>query len=201
MTHEAPDDALVMETVQALEAASSPLRPREWYALADARLREMVEARLQAIGRQLIEVSEQGARSGGFLTGWSDAAAPVIAARRAGLQVNDLAVLSIIYLHSHVLGTLLGEQTVPLDAQLAAHEGPDGRDIISAGDLEECLQRLRSRELIDRAKSPDPALLRLSASQQRRLDDSLVLLCRPNSLLALQIRQDRARLERPEAAR
>jgi hypothetical protein len=200
MIHEAPDDSLVVETARALEAASSPLRPRDWYALADARLRAMVEARLQAIGRQLIEVSEQDGRPGGFLTGWSDVAAPVIAARRAGLQVNDLAVLSIIYLHSHVLGTILGEQTIPLDAQLAAHEGPDGRGIISAGDLEDCLQRLRSRELISRAKNPDPALMRLSPSQHRRLDDNLLLLCRPNSLLARQIRQERERRERSEAA-
>jgi hypothetical protein len=200
MTQEAPDDALVVETVRALDAASSPLRPRDWYALADAQLRAMIEARLQAIGRQLIEVSEQDGRPGGFLTGWSDAATPVIAARRAGLQVNDLAVLSIIYLHSHVLGTILGEQTIPLDAQLAAHEGPDGRGIISAGDLEDCLQRLRSRELISRAKSPDPALMRLSPSQHRRLDDNLLLLCRPNSLLARQIRQERRQRERSEAA-
>lgn len=200
MTHAASDDALVVETVRALEAASSPLRPREWHALADARLREMVEGRLRAIGRELIEIGEQDGKPGGFLTGWSEAAAPVIAARRAGLQVSDLAVLSIIYLHSYVLGTVLGEQTISLEERLGAHEGPDGRDIVSAGDLEDCLQRLRSRELIDRAKRLGPALQRLSPSQRRRLDDNLLLLCRPNSLLARQIRQDRAQQERSEAA-
>lgn len=200
MTHAASDDTLVVETVRALEAASSPLRPREWHALADARLREMVEGRLRAIGRELIEIGEQDGKPGGFLTGWSEAAAPVIAARRAGLQVSDLAVLSIIYLHSYVLGTVLGEQTISLEERLGAHEGPDGRDIVSAGDLEDCLQRLRSRELIDRAKRLGPALQRLSPSQRRRLDDNLLLLCRPNSLLARQIRQDRAQQERSEAA-
>lgn len=160
----------------------------------------MVEGRLRAIGRELIEIGEQDGKPGGYLTGWSEAAAPVIAARRAGLQVSDLAVLSIIYLHSYVLGTVLGEQTISLEERLGAHEGPDGRDIVSAGDLEDCLQRLRSRELIDRAKRLGPALQRLSPSQRRWLDDNLLLLCRPNSLLAWQIRQDRAQQERSEAA-
>jgi hypothetical protein len=200
MTHEVFDDTLVVETVRALEAASSPLRPREWYALADAQLRATVETRLRAIGRELIEVGEQDGKPGGYLTGWSDASAPVIAARRAGLQMSDLAVLSIIYLHSYVLETVLGEQTIPLDDRLGTHEGPDGRDIVSAGDLEDCLQRLRSRELVDRAKRLGPALQRLSPSQRRRLDDNLLLLCRPNSLLARQIRQERAQQARSEAA-
>lgn len=199
MTHEASDDSLVVETVRALEAASSPLRPREWYALADARLRAMVEARLLAIGRELIEIGEQDGKPGGYLTGWSDEAVPVIAARRGGLQVSDLAILSIIYLHSHVLGTILGEQIISLDDRLGAHEGPDGRDIVSAGDREDCLQRLRSRELIDRAKRLGPAFQRLSPSQRRRLDDNLMLLCRPNSLLARQIRQERTQQARSEA--
>ena len=200
MTHAASDDALIVETVRALEAASSPLRPRDWYALADARLREMVEVRLRAIGRELIEIGEQEGKPGGYLTGWSEAASSAIAARRAGLQVSDLAILSIIYLHSYVLGKVLGEQTISLEEQLGAHEGPDGRDIVSAGDLEDCLHRLRSRELIDRAKHLGPALQRLSPSQRRRLDDNLLLLCRPNSLLARQIRQDRQQQGHSEVA-
>jgi hypothetical protein len=148
MTHAASGDALIVETVRALEAASSPLRPRDWYALADARLREIVEARLRAIGRELIEIGEQEGKPGGYLTGWSEAASSAIAARRAGLQVSDLAVLSIIYLHSYVLGRILGEQTISLEEQLGAHEGPNGRDIVSASDLEDCLHRLRVGDLV-----------------------------------------------------
>jgi hypothetical protein len=193
------DDPIVVETVRALEAASAPLRPQEWYALADSHLRTMVEHRLRAIGRELVDVIEHDGKPGGYVSGWSDEVAPTIAAQRGRLQAKDLAVLGMIYLHSHVLGTLLGEQTVPLSVQLDAHEGPDGRDIVTAVELADCLRALQSRELIDHAKRPGPALQRLSPSQRRRLDENLVLLCRPNSLWARQIRQDRAQQPRSEA--
>jgi hypothetical protein len=193
------DDPIVVETVRALEAASAPLRPQEWYALADSHLRTMVEHRLRAIGRELVDVGEYDGKPGVYLSGWSDEVAPTVAAQRGGLQVKDLAVLSMIYLHSHVLGTLLGEQTIPLSAQLDAHEGPDGRDIVTAAELADCLRTLQSHELIDYAKRPGLALRRLSASQRRRLDENLVLLCRPNSLWARQIRQDRAQQPQTEA--
>ncbi|SCL45571.1 hypothetical protein GA0070604_1023 [Micromonospora eburnea] len=193
------DDPIVLETVRALEAASAPLRPQEWYALADSHLRTMVEHRLRAIGRELVDVSEHDGKPGGYLSGWSDEVAPTVAAHRGELQTKDLAVLSMIYLHSHILGTLLGEQTIPLSAQLDAHEGPDGRDIVTAAELGDCLRTLQSHELIDHAKRPGLALRRLSVSQRRRLDENLVLLCRPNSLWARQIRQDRAQQPQSEA--
>lgn len=186
------DEATVVETVQALEAADEPLDPREWPALVDRRLRQAVGQRLAGLGRQLVEVTHGGGGPlVGYLSTWSDEAAVAIAGDEVGLPTEDLAVLTLVYLHTAVLAGLLGEEVPELQEQLDAHEGPDGRDVVSGSQLSESLSRLRSRQLLDARNRPGPALRRLSPAQRRRLEENLVLLCRPDSIWASEIRTGR----------
>jgi len=77
MRDETLDEAVVLDTVRALEVADAPLRPRDWRALEDRFLREIVSQRLRALGRQLITVtSGEGGSVEGYLSGWSDDVAP-----------------------------------------------------------------------------------------------------------------------------
>src|ERR1022692_1698897 len=106
-----PDESDIVATVRALEAADAMLRPQEWPALADRYLREQVGQRLQGLGRQLLTVTDEAAgRVEGYLTGWSDEAAENLARDPNGLQENDLAVLTLIYLRSEILERILGEE-------------------------------------------------------------------------------------------
>lgn len=186
------DEMTVLETVRALEATDEPLSPREWSALEDRRLRETVNQRLARLGRQLIEVtSGAGGPVVGYLSGWSDQAASALQQDESDLAIEDLAVLSLVYLHITVLEGSFGEQVASFQEQLNAHQGPDGRDIISVDQLSESLRTLRARQLLDGRHRPGPALLRLSVAQRERLEENLVLLCRPDSTWASEIRAGR----------
>jgi hypothetical protein len=192
------DETAVVETVRAIEAADEPLNPKEWPALADRRLREAVNERLSRLGRQLIEVTDGRYGSGaGFISGWSDQAASVLQGMLPDLNAEDLAVLALAYLHTVVLEGVFGEQVVSIQEQFNAHRGPDGRDVISADQLGSSLARLRARQLLDGRSRPGPALMRLSTAQRHRLEDNLVLLCRPDSALAREIRAQRQRGSQP----
>ena len=117
MRDETLDEAAVHEVVRALEVADSPLRPRDWHALDDRFLREMVSQRLKLLGRQLITVTHgEGGPVEGYLSGWSDEVAADLAGQRGDLHVDDLAVLALIYLHREVLGNVLGEDLPPSPA-------------------------------------------------------------------------------------
>ncbi|WP_410813230.1 hypothetical protein [Micromonospora sp. 067-2] len=187
------DETAVLAAVRALEAASAPLRPQDWPALAEQRLRSQVQARLAVAGRQLINVKDQNGKPLGYVSAWSDDIVEQIAERRHSLRQKDLAILALIYLHTHVLANLLAEEIGPIGECLEAHEGPNGRDVIGDSELPEILRRLHMHELIDSVKRLGPAFKRLSPAQQRRLDENLVLLCRPNSQWAKQIRESRVK--------
>ena len=111
MHDEISDESGIVATVRALEAADAMLRPQEWPALADRHLREQVGQRLQGLGRQLLTVTDEAAGTvEGYLSGWSDEAAEYLARDPNALQANDLAVLTLIYLHSEILERILGEE-------------------------------------------------------------------------------------------
>ena len=59
MDDEVTDEEEVIAAVRALEAADGPLRSRDWPALADARLRQLVAHRLRGLGRQLLPVMDE----------------------------------------------------------------------------------------------------------------------------------------------
>lgn len=192
MRDETIDEALVLAAVCALEVADAPLRQREWRALDDRHLREMVSQRLAALGRQLITVTDgEGGPVQGYLSGWSDEVAADPTMRPADLQIGDLAVLALIYLHTEILQGVLDEDDSPVLEGLDAHTGVTGRDVIKGQRLSESLRRLKAHQLITHRNHPGPALQRLSAAQRQRLDENLVLLLRPDSIWAQDIRTAR----------
>src|SRR5882724_11850561 len=124
---EVTDEEEVIAAVRALEAADGPLRSRDWPALADARLRQLVTHRLRGLGRQLLPVmDEAGFAVTGYLSTWSDEAARDLARDPSGLQEDDLALLTLIYLHWEILGRVLGESLRSVAEQLDAYEGSTG---------------------------------------------------------------------------
>lgn len=192
MRDQTTDEGLVLQTVRALEAADATLRPRDWPALDDPQLRELVSGHLKALGRQLVAVTHgDGGPVEGWLSGWSDEAATELAQEPNDLEVNDLAVLALIYLHSEILLRILGEDARPVLEQLDQHTGPDGRDTMRGQRLADCLRRLRAHQLITNHNKPGPALMRLTPAQRRLLEGNLVLLLRPDSLWARDIRAAR----------
>jgi hypothetical protein len=193
MDDEVTDEEEVISAVRALEAADGPLRSRDWPALADARLRQLVAHRLRGLGRQLLPVmDEAGSAVTGYLSTWSDEAARDLARAPSGLQEDDLVFLTLIYLHWEILGQVLGETLRPVTEQLDAYEGSGGRDPIQRESRRrESLARLRARQLITADNRPGPALKRLTPSQRTWLDQNLVLLLRPDHVWAEEIRQAR----------
>ncbi len=192
MDDEITDEDEIITAVRALEAADGPLRPRDWPALGDTRLRQSVANRLQRIGRQLLPVmDETGIAVTGYFSTWSDEAAWELSGLPSGLQEDDLALLTLIYLHWEILGRVLGENLRPVAEQLDAHEGSTGRDAIQGDSRRESLARLRARQLITADNRPGPALNRLAPSQRSWLDQNLVLLLRPDHTWAEEIRQSR----------
>lgn len=189
MYDDLPDESDIVVTVRALEAADAMLRPQEWQALADRHLGEQVSQRLHGLGRQLLTVTDEAAGTvEGYLSGWSDEAAEDLARDPNGLQANDLAVLTLIYLHSEILERILGEEVLPVTKQLGAHEGSTGRDVIRGDDMQESLARLKAHQLITPRYKLGPAFRRLTPAQRQRLEDNLVLLLRPDSIWAREIR-------------
>lgn len=181
-----------MSAVRALEAADAMLQPQDWPALADRQLREQVAQRLQGLGRQLLTVTD--ATTGtveGYLSSWSDEAAADMTRDPAGLQVNDLMLLTLIYLHWEILERVLGEDVPPVAEQLDAHEGSTGRDVVRGEKQQESLARLRAHQLITSRNRLGPAFWRLTPSQRERLEDNLILLLRPDGVLAREIRTAR----------
>ncbi|MFC0030111.1 hypothetical protein ACFFMM_11320 [Micromonospora chaiyaphumensis] len=189
MRDETLDEAAVQEAVRALEVADSVLRPREWHALDDQLLRELVIQRLKGLGRQLIAVTHgEGGPVEGYLSGWSDDVVPYLVQQRKDLEPHDLAVLALIYLHTEMLGRILGEDVPSVLQQLDEHTGETGRDVVRGQRLSDSLARLRAHQLINQRNQPGPALRRLSPAQRQRLEDNLVLLLRPDSIWARDIR-------------
>lgn len=192
MRDQTTDDGLVLQTVRALEAADAPLRPRDWSALDDPQLRELVAAHLKALGRQLIAVTHgDGGPVEGWLSGWSDEAAAELAQEPTDLETDDLAVLTLIYLYSEIMQLTLGEDPPPVLEQLDRHTGPDGRDTVRGQRLANSLRRLRAHQLITTHNKLGPALMRLTPTQRGILEGNLVLLLRPDSLWARDIRAAR----------
>ncbi len=189
MRDETIDEAAVQDAVRALEVADSPLRPREWPALDDRFLRELVNQRLKGLGRQLITATHgEGGPVEGYLSGWSDDVARELARERTNLEADDLAVLALVYLHTEVLERVLGEDVPPVLQQLDEHTGATGRDVVRGQRLTDSLAHLRTHQLITQRNQPGPALRRLSPTQRQRLEDNLVLLLRPDSIWARDIR-------------
>lgn len=193
------DEDDIVAAVKALEAADAMLRPQEWSALADRRLREQVAQRLQSLGRQLLTVTD-GATGAveGYLSGWSDEAAENRARDPTHLRMNDLAILTQIYLRSEILKRILGEEVPPVAEQLDAHEGSTGRDVIRGEHLQESLTRLKAHQLITPRHKPGPAFDRFTSAQRQRLEDNLILLLRPDGTLAREILAARQSLDSSE---
>ena len=72
--------------------------------------------------------------------------------------------------------------------QLDGHTGTTGRDVVRGKRLIESLARMRAHQLITRRNQPGTALKRLSPTQRQRLEDNLLLLLRPDSVWARDIR-------------
>jgi hypothetical protein len=192
MNDEVADENNIVAAVRALEAANEPLRPREYPALADAQLREQVTLLLRGLGRQLLPVMDESITTvEGYLSTWSDDAAKELARDPNGLRENDLALLTLIYLHSEVLGRILGEEVRPVAEQLDAHEGRTGRDAIQGDSRKESRAQLRARQLVTVDNKMGTAFRRLTSAQRQRLDENLVLLLRPDSVWAQSIRESR----------
>jgi hypothetical protein len=192
MDDEVADEEAVTAAVRALEAADEQLRSRDWPALADAHLRDLVGRRLRGLGRQLLPVmDESGSMVAGYLSTWSDGAGRDLASTPSGLQEEDLAILALIYLHWGILGRVLGETLRPVTEQLDAYEGSTGRDAIQGDSRRESLARLRARQLITTDDRLGPAFKRLTPAQRTWLDQNLVLLLRPGHTWAEEIHQSR----------
>lgn len=192
MNDDHPDTSSVLETVRALEAADEPLRPGEWPALDEPILRDLVREHLRTLGRELVVVTHgDGGPTAGWLSGWSETAGAQLSRETTELETADLAVLALIYLHSEILEGALGEDETQVSARLDAHHGPGGRDTVKGDRLKESLRRLRAHQLITARHRPGPAFKRLTPTQRRRLEGNLVILLRPDSIWARDIRAAR----------
>ncbi len=182
----------VLAAAAAVDVADEPVPPQAFRALADPALRAAVDEALFATGRCLVQ------HQTGWLSGYRDDIADRLVAEGLGvLEPKDRAVLALVLLHTVAIprarGRLESEDwtvSVPTTVEeLERNRSLNGTDIRRA------LRRLRTLGVLRHghrsAIAPGPQFLRLTQERNARLWEELVLLCRPEGMLAQVIRRRR----------
>ncbi len=191
--------ALVLEAVGALELAAEPLDPACFPALDDPGLRARVEHALAELGRVLLRVP------GGYVSGYDDAIADRLASEGLGvLAPTDRAVLAIVLLRGvavpRALGRVAGDGWA--DAQPITIDEIALNRHLTKSQVKAAVRRLRIAGILrpgHRAELvPGPQFQRLTPARSQRLWEDLVLVSRPDGMLADVIRRRRAQAVPPD---
>ncbi|MGQ0805939.1 MAG: hypothetical protein ACT4PI_19050 [Actinomycetota bacterium] len=184
--------ASVHEAVAALETASEPIDPAVLPALDDPGLRTLVEEALADLGRVLLRVGSR------YLSGYDDAIADRLAAEGTGvLDPVDRAVLTLVALRSVAVPRARGRlsSTDWTDAEPTELDDLVLNRHLGKRRIQASLRRLRLAGILrpgHRAELvPGPQFLRLSPARAQRLWEDLVLVARPEGMLAEVIRRRR----------
>lgn len=187
----------VLAAAAAVETADAPVPTRAFGALADPALRAVVEDALSAAGRCLVR------HDSGWMSGYRDDIADKLVEQGLGvLKSKDRAVLVLVLLHTVAIPRARGRidsEDWTVSEPTSIEELERNRNL-NASDIRRSLRRLRTLGVLRyghrSAIAPGPQFLRLTQNRNQRLWEELVLLCRPEGMLAQVIRRRRAeRLE------
>ena len=184
--------AEVLAAAAAVDVADTPVPATAFRALADPALRAAVEAALAASGRCLIE------HESGWLSGYRDDIADRLIEDGMGvLAPKDRAVLALVLLHTVAIPRARGR--IESDDWTASEpttvEELERNRHLTQSDIRRSLRRLRILGVLRHghraAIAPGTQFLRLTQERNARLWEELVLLCRPDGMLAQVIRRRR----------
>lgn len=201
-TADAHQRALVLEAVAALEHAAEPVDFARFPALDDPGLRALVGEALAEVGRVVLRLPV------GYVSGYDDEIADRLAAEGIGvLDPIDGAVLAVVLLRGVAVprarGRITGEQWT--DAEPITIDDIALNRHLSKTHIKAAVRRLRAAGILrpgHRADLvPGPQFERLTAARSQRLWEDLVLVSRPDGMLAAVIRRRRAQLSSEPGAR
>ena len=183
----------VLAAAAAVDVADEPVPAQAFRALADPALRAAVDEALSAAGRCLV------AHETGWLSGYHDDIADRLVAEGLGvLEPKDRAVLALVLLHTVAIPRARGRiesEDWTVSVPTTVEELERSRSL-SGTDIRRALRRLRTLGVMRyghrSAIAPGPQFLRLTQERNARLWEELVLLCRPEGMLAQVIRRRRA---------
>jgi hypothetical protein len=187
----------VLAALAAVETADAPVAGSAYRALADPTLRRQLELALHASGRVLL------VHEGGWLAGYQDDIADRLVAEGLGvLSRPDRAVLALVLLHCVAIprarGTFTGSDWT--DAPATSIEELE-RSRLTLTEIKSSLRRLRAAGIVrPKTIAPGPQFQRLTPDRRERISEELVLLSRPDGMLARVIRRRRAERRTQERA-
>jgi hypothetical protein len=154
-----------------------------------------VEDALSAAGRCLVR------HDGGWMSGYRDDIADKLVEQGLGvLKPKDRAVLILVLLHTVAIPRARGRidsEDWTVSEPTSIEELERNRNL-NASDIRRSLRRLRTLGVLRyghrSAIAPGPQFLRLTQNRNQRLWEELVLLCRPEGMLAQVIRRRAKRL-------
>lgn len=182
----------VLAAAAAVEVADAPVPTRAFEALSDPALRTAVEDALSAAGRCLVQ------HDTGWVSGYRDDIADRLVEQGLGvLKPKDRAVLVLVLLHTVAIPRARGRidsEDWTVSEPTSVEELERNRNL-NATDIRRSLRRLRTVGVLRyghrSAIAPGPQFLRLTQKRNMRLWEELVLLCRPEGMLAHVIRRRR----------
>lgn len=179
----------VRAALAAVETADAPVPTRMFKALSDPTLRLEVEGALHATGRKLLRCED------GWMSGYRDDIADRMVAEGIGvLGTSDRAVVALVVLHCVAIPRARGTFTATDWSQAPPTSIEElERSRLTLTDIKASLRRLRAAGIVrPKAIAPGPQFQRLTAERLERLSEELVLLSRPDGMLARVIRRRRA---------
>jgi hypothetical protein len=185
--------ALVVEAVAALEIAAEPINGQRFPALDDPGLRALIVQTLAEAGRVLIRVAS------GYVSGYADGIADRLVAEGLGvLEPLDRAVLALVLLRGvaapRARGRIAGDDWT--DAEPITVDELALNRHVNKTQIKGAVRRLRAAGILrpgHRADLvPGPQFLRLTPERSKRLWEDLVLVSRPDGMLAEVIRRRRS---------
>lgn len=191
----------VLAAAAAVDAADAPIPAQAFRALTDPALRATVDGVLSMAGRCLVQ------HDSGWLSGYRDDIADRLVEEGLGvLDPKDRAVLALVLLHTVAIPRARGRiesENWLLSEPTTVEELERNRHLTST-DIRRSLRRLRTLGVLRQghraAIAPGPQFLRLTCERNARLWEELVLLCRPEGMLAQVIRRRRAQRLKEETA-
>lgn len=179
----------VLAAVAAVETADVPVPGAAFRALGDPTLRGEVERALGAAGRVLLRHGDS------WLSGYRDDIADRLVAEGIGVpRPSDRAVLTLVLLNCVAIPRARGEFTAEDWSEAPATTLEElERSRLTQSDIKASLRRLRAAGVLrPKVIAPGPQFQRLTSERRERLSEDLVLLCRPDGMLARVIRRRRA---------
>ena len=197
-TADAHQRALVLEAVAALEVAADPIDAARFPALDDPGLRALVGEALGEVGRVLLRLPR------GYVSGYDDEIADRLATEGIGvLDPVDRAVLTVVLLRGVAVPRARGRITGDgwTDAEPITVDEIALNRHLTKTQIKTAVRRLRAAGILrpgHRADLvPGPQFERLTPARSQRLWEDLVLVSRPDGMLAEVIRRRRAQPPSP----